>query len=307
MAEPLSLTASAIAVATLELQSTKINVYDTISGLFKASKVLFNDVESTVRMCITDLDPLAKKLGRGKAEKRENDGPKKVAGALSVYIKNSDFREIEGLLASKRPPILEEQIIALPSKPSSEQTALSIASNEDINDQVARINMNVQKSTTEARKQHTTYCNQAWSISDQHTRAVIARFINLEKTTATIQDPLRVTVESLQNSMTSQFIENRDDTQLLNSEIRGLLHELLFSGRSTREDILAEAQLIAEDLATILQALLDEINLPNLFEIIRKWKIGVIDNDEAAEVKVGIQQRRAFKQMRGLLESSRGA
>jgi hypothetical protein len=223
-------------------------------------------------------------------------------------------------------------MMTLPSKQNSEQTALHIASNLDINDQMAGIYSNVQSSATEARQQFSTCYNQALTMSDQHTTALKAGFINLEKTTATLQDQVQMTAESLQNSMTDQFTKSRDYTRLLNSGIQELLHELRFSARSARQNNLgsqlqdhidrlyalsnestkdinidsAEAQLITEDLLTILQALLDEISLPNPCEIIHKRKMGVIDDDEAAEVEVGIQQRRAFKRMRGLLESSQG-
>jgi hypothetical protein len=60
---------------------------------------LFNEIQTAVRMCVTDLDPLAKKLGQWKATEERKRWPNKVADALLMYVKSSDLKEIEVLVS----------------------------------------------------------------------------------------------------------------------------------------------------------------------------------------------------------------
>jgi hypothetical protein len=223
---------------------------------------------------------------------------------------------------------LEKQILTLPSKQNLQQSVVHTASTLDITGQLARISTNVKESAIEAKQHFSTHYTRALEASDQHTRALEAGLENLGKNNAALQEQFRVTIESLQQSMTDQLSENRDYSRVLSSGIQELLCQLRSSEKFTRQNNLGvqlqdhidrlyaisnaakgdlnvdseEAQLITEDVVTILQALLDEVGLPHPSEIIRKRRFGVID----AEAEAGIKQRRVFKRIRGLLESSQG-
>jgi len=222
--------------------------------------------------------------------------------------------------------------MTLQSKQNLEQCVVHETSNSDLSDQIARISTTVQNSAIEARQQFSAHHDQIRAISDQHTRVVKAGLQDLGESTAVIQNQFQGAIESLQQSLTVQLSKTHDNSQALHSTLQELLQQIRSSEKNPPQNNLSdelqdcidrlyatnnaaagdlninssEAQLVTEDLVIILKTLLEEVNLPCPIETRRKRKFDRMNDDEAAEAEAGIKQRRVFKRMRGILESSQG-
>lgn len=81
-----------------EQRRTIENPIDPNNSSFQLHGDMFSGIQNAVQICVSDLDPLEKKLHRWKAKEVENRWSNRVASNFSKYIKSTELKEIESLV-----------------------------------------------------------------------------------------------------------------------------------------------------------------------------------------------------------------
>ncbi|KAE9363369.1 hypothetical protein N431DRAFT_141622 [Stipitochalara longipes BDJ] len=366
MGDPLSITASIIAVATVALQSTKF-IYETVSSLRDGGKefrqadqalqslcdilaqvqglarqqsgssgsishgsdsssnseAFFKELEITVKNCGDDLKPLVDEVERWKAAKT---GENKVASALKRYIKRSDLRKILKVV-SRQIQVLNVHLSIAGCTQMAEQANAIGTSKTEISGLLDELTMELKTSTTEVKSHLSRRLDQVETISGRNVTDFTAR-LDASARDSTIQhEQVQESIKVLAQGLSTQF---NSQSKLLEEMMREIqrqfqsvneskrmvelgehvqdcidrLYDLKNSVKGDLDVDSEEAQLIAEDVVSILKALLHEASFLHPHEMNRKRKLGVMEDEDPAESESRIKQGRMIKKMRGILDSS---